>query len=264
MSRAYFVSDLHLTASDDDRAALFVRFLDDVAADSEASHLILLGDVFDMWLADHRYFIDKFRDVVDAIVEVRDQGIEIHYFEGNHDLHLQRYWGDELGLEVHADPIHVDIAGKALRLEHGDQMDPDDRGYRFLRWLLRTPPMRFLIHHLPGNFVARLGERASATSRTYTSETKTIARDVAIDKIRSHAGHRHAECPFDLIVSGHVHIRDDYTDETANGPYRSINLGTWLDRPVCLILDDSGVRLVELDTVSMAESPQATLATEST
>ena len=263
MPRAYFVSDLHLIAPDDARTKLFLRFLQDIVRDRDTTHLILLGDVFDMWLADHEYFIRKFDDVVAAIVAARDRGIEIHYFEGNHDLHLQRFWGDRLGVNVHRGPLHIDIAGRALRLEHGDQMDPDDRGYRFLRWLLRTPPVRFLIHNLPGNFVARLGERASATSRTYTSETKTISTDTAIEKIRRHAARAHAEQPFDLLVSGHVHVRDDYLGHSAAGRFRSINLGSWLDAPAYLLLDEQDVQLIELDAPAVAESSQVTLRTES-
>ena len=86
MSRAYFISDLHIVSPQDPRTALFIRFLRDVADDGDASHLFLLGDIFDMWLADHAYFVDRYRAVIDEIVRLKTRGIEIHYFEGNHDL----------------------------------------------------------------------------------------------------------------------------------------------------------------------------------
>ena len=254
MVRAYLVSDLHLTSPDDPRSRLFLQFLQQLSDDDAVTHLILLGDIFDLWLGDHDYFRGRYRPVVDALVALQKRGVEMHYFEGNHDLHLDVFWERDLGFHVHPQPVVIELGGYTVRLEHGDQMDPDDRGYIFLRWFLRTPPMRWLILNLPGRLVGWIGERASAHSRTYTTETKSISADDAVAKIRRHAEVRHRQSPFDLIVSGHVHVRDDHRFETDNGTARSINLGTWLDRPCCLRLDDAGATLIELDEGGMAQS----------
>jgi len=253
MESAYFVSDLHLTSSEHPRATLFTSFLRFLSAGENVSHLFLLGDIFDLWLADHQYFVDEYRSIIAEITRLKDEGAEIHYFEGNHDIHLRSFWEDRLGLLVHDGPIHVELCNQTLRLEHGDQMDPDDRGYRFLRWFLRTPPIRFLICHLPGALIVRLGERASATSRTYTSESKTISDHEAVAKIRKHARKAYAERRFDVIVSGHVHIRDDCILQEGPRRYRSVNLGSWLDAPCYLKLDGSGLRLLELSTDDVAQ-----------
>ena len=243
---AYFVSDLHIASPDDARAGLFLAFLKGLSGKSNASHLFLMGDIFDLWVADHRYFVDRYQAIVAEIERLVSEGVEVHYFEGNHDLHLRRFWQDQVGVKVHADSLHTRLGDIRLRLEHGDQMDPDDRGYRFLRWFLRTPPIRFLVCHLPGTLIAKIGDRASARSRVYTAETKTISKEDAVKKIRSHAQRAHEKEPFDLIVSGHVHVRDDASLNTKHGPLRSINLGSWIDAPCYLKIDDQGIRLVEL------------------
>ena len=253
MQCGYFVSDIHITLPEHPRTGLFTAFLRTLSGGRNASHLFLMGDVFDLWLADHRYFIDKYQSVIDEILRLRDQGVEIHYFEGNHDLHLRYYWADRLGLTVHDGPIYVKLCKQTLRLEHGDEMDPDDRGYRFLRWFLRTPPIRFLIRRLPGALVVRIGERASATSRTYTTETKTIADVDAVTKIRAHAKRAYAAKPFDIIISGHVHIRDDYIFRDGTKRFRSVNLGTWLDAPCYFKIDESGNHLFELSGGNMSQ-----------
>jgi UDP-2,3-diacylglucosamine hydrolase len=253
MQCGYFVSDIHITLPGHPRTGLFTAFLRTLSGGRNVSHLFLMGDVFDLWLADHRYFVDKYQSVIDEILRLRDEGVEIHYFEGNHDLHLRYYWADRLGLTVHNGPIYVELCKQTLRLEHGDEMDPDDRGYRFLRWFLRTPPIRFLICHLPGALIVRIGERASATSRTYTTETKTIADVDAVTKIRAHAMRAYAAKPFDIIISGHVHIRDDHIFRDGTKKFRSINLGTWLDAPCYFKIDESGNRLFELSGSDMAQ-----------
>lgn len=254
MTRAYFVSDLHLTSPGGARTRLFEAFLKSVENDEHATHLFLLGDVFDLWLGEHAYFVERYANVVQALKALRSRGIEIHYFEGNHDLHLRPFWEASLGVEVHPGPVHVEVAGRTLRLEHGDEMDPEDRGYIFLRWFLRTPVMRFLILNLPGRVVAWIGERASAHSRAYTSETKAISADTAIAKIRRHARKVHAERPFDLMITGHVHVRDDAEIESTAGRARSVNLGTWLDRPAYFRLDAASAELVELSDGDVAQS----------
>ena len=137
---AYFVSDLHIGSPAGPRAALFLDFLKNLSAGGNVSHLFLMGDIFDLWVAAHAYFIVKYQSITDEIVRLRDAGVAIHYFEGNHDLYLKHYWGETIGLTVHEGPAYMDLGHVTVRIEHGDQMDPDDRGYRFLRWFLRTPP----------------------------------------------------------------------------------------------------------------------------
>lgn len=243
---AYFVSDLHIGSPTDSRAALFVEFLRNLGGSGNASHLFLMGDIFDLWIAAHRYFIDKYRPIIDEIARLRDQGVEIHYFEGNHDLYLRHYWGEEMGLNVHEGPAYLELGHRIVRIEHGDQMDPEDRGYRFLRWFLRTPPLKFLMPRLPGALVVRIGKKSSRTSRVYTSETKTITREDTIRKIRTHAETVYEEHPFDLIISGHVHVRDQYLVQDGQIAFKSVNLGTWLDTPCYYQIDDMGGRLIEL------------------
>ena len=243
---AYFVSDLHIGSPTDSRASLFLEFLRNLSSRENASHLFLMGDIFDLWVARHRYFIDKYQIVTDEIVRLRDEGVEIHYFEGNHDLYLKHYWGEEIGVTIHEGPAYFDIGHQTVRIEHGDQMDPDDRGYRFLRWFLRTPPLKFLMPRLPGSLVVAIGRKSSATSRVYTSETKTITREDTVRKIRTHAEKVYGEMPFNLILSGHVHVRDEYLVQDGQIAFKSVNLGTWLDAPCYYQITETGGKLVDL------------------
>jgi len=223
--RAIFVSDIHIASASDEKCKQFLRFLDK-CQELLPEKLFLVGDIFDLWLSDRDHFVSEYSEVVERMIRLRDSGVEIHYFEGNHDLDLIPFWRERLGFRVHSAAEYFDLGGITARVEHGDQMDPSDRGYLFLRWLLRTPLLVLLMRHLPNSWIAWIGRRASQASRRYTSSgAKRTTEGAERAKMHAHAravwrtGRR-----FDLFVSGHIHVWEDGTREG----YRGVNLGTWL------------------------------------
>jgi UDP-2,3-diacylglucosamine hydrolase len=241
-SKALFISDLHLRSSDEPNADLLLQFLNSVGLRGY-THLFLLGDIFDLWIADHAYFENRFRPILDKLSELQNQGVEIHYFEGNHDLDLRPYFEKKLGATVHEQAFVTKLAGRTLRLEHGDQMDPTDRDYLFLRWLLRTPVVRWLGRHLPESIVRWIGENASHTSRRYTNGVrKSLGFEAVESKQLAHAQKVYAKTPFDFLIAGHVHVKLEKT--LAGSDARLINLGTWLEEPLVFELTESVHRLL--------------------
>ncbi len=244
MKSALFISDLHIQNMADPKATGLLNFLKNIRA-NETSHIFFMGDIFDFWIGNHGYFIKEYQPIIEELRRLKKELVELCYFEGNHDLHLRGFWQDQLGFKVYSEAVYLEVNGKTLRLEHGDQMDPDDKGYLFLRWFLRTPPLKFLAHQLPGAVVAEIGKRSSSKSRAYTSEVKKITHDQARAKIHLHAEKAFAEKAFDLIISGHVHVRDHY--KLTSGA-ESWNLGTWLDEPGYLELKNGAATWKELES----------------
>lgn len=236
MSKAYFLSDIHLGSMQERNANTLVRFLRSLDG-SDATHLFLVGDIFDLWIGRHAYFVDKFADIVKAIDAMRKSGIEVCYFEGNHDLYLHTFWQRQLAVEVFEDAHYFDLGGRVVRVEHGDLINPDDRGYLFLRWFLRTPFMKGVVRVLPGRVVAGIGEKASRTSRKHSSTTRAIDEEAIRRMIREHARRAFRERPFDVIITGHVHVRDEWSWDEGGRTIQSINLGSWYDAPAALCMD---------------------------
>ena len=88
MTKAYFLSDLHLRSSEESNSQKLLLFLRHLQENPESfSHLFLVGDIFDLWIHSHKYFIDKYSEIVEAIRAVVDSGNEVHYFEGNQFLY---------------------------------------------------------------------------------------------------------------------------------------------------------------------------------
>jgi UDP-2,3-diacylglucosamine hydrolase len=235
VSLVYFVSDLHIRSDKDEKAQIFLRFLHLLEKKPTPVTLVLGGDIFDLWLGDHTYFQKKFKGIVDQIRKLVELKHSIYYFEGNHDIHLQKFWQDQVGVTVYTEPEFLLFDDLVVRFEHGDQMDPDDHGYHFLRWLLRTWFFRWLIFSLPDAVVVKLGQSASQMSRSYTDRLRdeTRIRNVMHD----HAERIYNKRPFDAIVHGHVHLRDEYLFEAEQKKVASFNLGSWDQEYPVLVLD---------------------------
>src|SRR4051812_9481786 len=135
---AYFISDLHLGANykkaPPDREALFRRFLENQAA--EASHLFILGDLFEFWM-EYRNFIPKAHlRTLAALERLTSQGVEVHYLSGNHDFSLGSFFSEHLGIHTHQGPVKVDLQGKKLLLLHGDGLAKSDWKYRMIHKIM--------------------------------------------------------------------------------------------------------------------------------
>ncbi len=241
--RAWFVSDIHILSTEDVRYGRFLKFLEDRLEDG-TTHLFLVGDIFDLWVGGHEYFSQRYSEVVEVIRKIVANKIEVHYFEGNHDLHLSDFWQNELGVRVHREFQMFSFGSFRVRVEHGDQMNPDDTGYLLLRRILRTAPVAWLAETLPGEAIQSIGNKMSRSSRKWTSSAFKARNENAIRKlIRAHAAKVYVVQPFDLLITGHVHVRDDHQWSPRDGERsRSVGLGCWLvDQPSeALCLEPAG------------------------
>lgn len=212
-----------------DRTELFHRYLERLALQPPES-LILVGDIFDLWVGPSSYFAGAYAESIARLKQLSNRGVKIHYFEGNHDFHLARYFEAEGIASVHAGPARFKVAGRDVQVEHGDEADPSDRGYLFLRWLLRSPFVTLLARVLPGQWTAWIGQGLSRASRKWTDYRFSRS---AIDRlqtvIRAHAAKRYRELPFDFMVTGHLHVRDEWILTENGAEAVSLNLGSWLN-----------------------------------
>jgi len=217
-----------------------LRFLRLVgSANWHASELFLLGDIFDLWLGEHKYFQKRYAPIIDEIRRIVDRKIAVFYVEGNHDLYLKPFWQDQVGVEVISDFRILDVQGSRVRVEHGDLINPDDKGYLFLRELLRSESVTWLARNLPAGVVSYIGERASQMSRSYTANKKHLAREKIIEMIRQHAQDSFEREAFDWIFTGHVHVEDRFEFIRGGRMIRSVNLGSWFENPKVFCLHAS-------------------------
>ena len=205
------------------------------------SHLFLVGDIFDIWIHSHKYFVAKFLKIVNAVKKIVEKGTEVHYFEGNHDFHLKQFWQQEVGVKVHDGPAFFKIGSRKIRVEHGDFMNPDDKAYFLLRAFLRSRPVDFMLQVVPGFLIQWVGERASQASRyRNNSGEKKWSEDRIKEFMHRYAEKAVEECFFDYLITGHTHVPDIHEFNYRGKPVCFINLGSWFDQQKVLVLDESG------------------------
>lgn len=190
-------------------------------------HLFLLGDIFDLWIGGSSVFVKKFQPLVDAVAALKKAGARITYIEGNHDVHIESFWQKELGVEVFVEAQFYEINGLKIRVEHGDLINLNDKTYLRYRSIIRNPWIKPLKDVIPGKFWDEVGNYAARKSRKRSSVYRTRNEDHLKDMIRMHALRVYDEHPYDAIISGHMHVYDDYEFRVGNRTARSINLGSW-------------------------------------
>ncbi len=238
--QAWFVSDIHLKDINERNSVILLRFLHSLLEDSKTTHLFLLGDIFDLWFGDSIVFQRKFQALIDAIADLKRKGVEVVYFEGNHDLHMQKFWEEKLAIPVWDDFRIYSLGPYQVRLEHGDFINPNDEAYLKFRKFMRSEGMKKVADWLPGRIIDELGTRASKLSRQHSSGYRRDSEEFLRQMIRKFAETRSQQSPFDYIITGHMHVRDEYTFESEGRKKISINLGSWFDEPCALMLSEQG------------------------
>jgi UDP-2,3-diacylglucosamine hydrolase len=196
----FLISDAHLGSGPDSeaRSARLVRLLDRLR--ERASHLYILGDLFDFWF-EYRHAVPKghFR-ILRALADLVDDGVAVAYLGGNHDFWCGSYLEREVGVEVHQRPIRVEHQGRRLLLAHGDGIGPGDTGYRILKRILRHPLAIAGYRLLHPDLGIPFAHCVSGTSRRHTKGRTFYLRQMS----------RHLVAPAfdagcDAVIVGHVH-----------------------------------------------------------
>lgn len=245
--KSWFISDLHLKNNEERNSQILLRFLFQLNKNPQQNQLFLLGDIFDFWLSDGHAFGKCYRRIVDEIVKLKKNGGQVYYFEGNHDFHVDVFWTRKFDIPVIDDEGYFQIGDYIVRLEHGDFINPDDQKYLQYRASVRTPWAEFIGHLIPGWFWKWFGEMMSAKSRKKSKDYSVNNQAEIKNMIRRHAESIYKEKPFDLIITGHMHVEDDYQFNVDGRNVRSINLGTWLNRPIALLIENEKISWVPLD-----------------
>ena len=217
-----FISDAHLKCETDANYRVLLDFLNRLPEKTDT--LFILGDLFEFWIGYPEVPFRHYLPVLDQLRLLREKGIGIVYFEGNHDFHMGSFFEETLNARVLSGPAVLDLDGKKVYLCHGDQINAADLGYRALRFLLHNRLTGAIIPLVPPFVASYIAERMSRASRK-NHDDRRIKWDYAAI-LREFASARFREgC--DAVIVGHFHL--PLLEETWDGRTRTLlSLGDWI------------------------------------
>ena len=225
--KVYFISDVHLGApalkNNRERELAFVDWLNEIKTD--ASHLFLMGDIFDFWFEYKTVVPRGFTRTLGKIAEIADSGVEVHFFTGNHDVWVFDYLPQELGMILHREEYRTELFGKKFFLAHGDGLDLSDKGYLLLKKMFTSKTLQWLFARIHPNFSLSFGHSWSKQSRISKGITGEGFKGAENEGIYIFAQSVLKAEHIDYFIFGHRHVLVD-TPIGENSRY--INLGDWI------------------------------------
>ena len=138
--KVYFASDFHLGSptyqKSRERERTIIRWLEQIRKDAKA--IFLLGDLFDFWF-EYKYVVPKgFIRFLGKLAALKDEGIEIIIFTGNHDMWMFGYLEQELDVPIVRNPVSIEINRQPLHIGHGDGLGSGDRHFKLLKKIFKS------------------------------------------------------------------------------------------------------------------------------
>ena len=225
--KVYFASDQHLgaptAASSFPREKKFVAWLDEVKKDAEA--IFLLGDLFDFWFEYKTVVPMGFVRVLGKLAEIKDSGIPVYFFVGNHDLWMHDYFETELNIPVFYSPQEFLINNKKILMGHGDGLGPHDKGYKRMKKVFTFPLFKWFFRWLHPDLGVKLGQYMSIKNKMISGEEDAKFLGEENEWLVQYCKRKLTQQHYDYFVFGHRHLPLEI-ELQENSTY--INLGDWI------------------------------------
>lgn len=240
MDKIFFASDFHLGIPNWEislqRERMLVSWLDQIKND--ATEIYLLGDIFDFWHEWKRVVPKGFTRFLGKLAELTDSGIKIHYITGNHDIWTYGYFTEELGIEIHHNPIERQFGNHKFYLAHGDGLGPNDRLFKILKKIFTNKLLQwaFATFFHP-NFAIKIAKYFSESRNGYH---KTPEFHDEKEWLVIYSRELLKTQKFNYLVFGHRHI--PIKKQLAENAFY-IGLGDWLNNFTYAVYDGKSVEI---------------------
>lgn len=240
--KIYFASDFHLgipnRASSLVRERLICRWLDEIKHD--AAIIYLVGDMFDAWIEFRNVVPKGFVRFMGKLAELRDSGILIEAFTGNHDLWMRDYFEEELNIPVHHGIVRRIINGKQFLIAHGDGLGPGDKGYKFLKSILRNPLCQWLYRRIHPDTALGIAQYFSERGPKHLGEVEEQFKGAEKEFLVQFCFETLKTEKVDYFIFGHRHLALEYPLPN-NSLY--VNLGDWINYNSYAMFDGEQLKL---------------------
>lgn len=242
--KIYFASDQHLGAPTAEasmpREQRFVSWLDEIKTDAAA--IFLLGDLFDFWF-EYKTVVPKgFVRVLGKLAELKDSGIPIYFFVGNHDLWMRDYFEKELNIPVYHEPQEFVFNTSTLLIGHGDGLGPGDKGYKRMKKVFTFPFFKWLFRWLHPDIGVKLGQYFSVKNKLISGDEDAAFLGEDNEWLVQYCKRKLETKHYDFFIFGHRHLP---LEIDLNKQSKYINLGDWIQYFTYGVFEDGNIGLKE-------------------
>jgi UDP-2,3-diacylglucosamine hydrolase len=240
--KIYFASDFHLGVPSAEeslkRERKIVAWLESVRHDAHT--IYLLGDIFDFWF-EYRHAIPRgFIRLQGKLAELRDSGIPIVFFTGNHDMWMFDYFPTELGIPVYRDPQVLEVGDQKLLIGHGDGLGPGDHTYKVIKKFFNSSVCQWLFARIHPNLGIGIANYWSRKSRISNQKLDEKFQGEEKEFLWVYCTEMEKKQHFDYYIFGHRHLP---LDIKIGEKSRYINLGEWVNYTTYAVYDGKHVEL---------------------
>lgn len=224
-----FLSDVHLFEPEDEATAVFLSVLQAIGERQghfrDVRHVFLVGDVFEFIDGSAPFFRRLWKNVFDALAELRARDIHVYFIEGNHDFGFEHRgpaynaheqpqglspgcpWSSQWATFAGDAGLHFEHpALGSLHVRHGDDV-VSEPGYLYFRAFVKSAGARRLLRLLPSapahRFFLAFAKLSRRAGSGYHLTLAKIHRDVR------RFFQRHRDIPLRTMVIGHIHVHLD-------------------------------------------------------
>ena len=240
--KVYFASDNHLGApsmkESYPREKIFVAWLDKVKEDAAA--IFLLGDLFDFWM-EYKTVVPKgFTRTLGKLAEISDSGIPIYYFVGNHDLWMNGYFEEELGIPVFHKPQQFTFNTTSFFIGHGDGLGPGDKGYKRMKKVFTHPLSKWFFRWVHPDWGVRVAQYLSVKNKMISGDEDVLFLGEEKEWLAQYAKRKLETQHYDHFVFGHRHLP---LEIDLNEKSKYTNLGDWVTYYTYAVFDGEKLSL---------------------
>ena len=245
--RIYFASDQHFGIPSPRESLLrekkFIQWLDEVSMD--AGSIFLLGDLFDFWFEYKKVVPKGFVRVMGKLGELRDRGIDIFFFVGNHDLWMTDYFEKELNIPVYHHPKEYVFNKKRFLIGHGDGLGPGDKGYKRMKKVFTNPISKWLFRWLHPDLGVQFAQYLSTKNKLISGAEDVNFLGEENEWLAQYAKRKLELKHFDYFLFGHRHLPMEISIGK-NSTY--INTGDWITHFTYAVFDGEKLELKKFES----------------
>jgi len=236
---AVVISDTHL-GTRSCKAKELLQYLKSV----QPKHLVLNGDIIDIWQFSKSYFPKPQLKVVRQIIKMMEHGTKVHYVIGNHDEALRRFVGLSIGNLKFVNKVVLDLNGGKSWIFHGDAFDIIMQHSKWLAKLGATGyAMLTAFNKMVNAMLALFGQKRISLSRDIKRMVKSKRNDITT-KFEQTVADLAIKKRYKYAICGHIHWPAQKLINNNHGKVMYLNSGDWVENLTALEFENNEWNLV--------------------